>query len=286
MTQQKRMTICESLTETHFGDGPPHWTLSAGKPWARPSTKLSDAVVQRDSVAQKLDWHGRDQGDNRFLALAQVLRSCARTRRCFSGACPICTRALQRWFVVRGMSFEERLQTEVGQRLTILSVVPDFDQVRPGCLLQFDWQSFRLKLRRKLERAGVQRFIAGVDVSLNHWDGNRQSAVFQFQFWGPFEKPPGRWHDQLKSAINHSGRVARPVMRISPSRRRASLAYGVKNTFKRRVSYIDEDYRNDRHPCRNTRDRPLKGKAWAELMIFLDRIGLEGRIIANGHLRR
>jgi hypothetical protein len=30
MTQQKRMTICDSLTETHFGDGPPHWTLSAG----------------------------------------------------------------------------------------------------------------------------------------------------------------------------------------------------------------------------------------------------------------
>src|SRR5271170_877587 len=80
-----------------------------------------------------------------------------------------------------------------------------------------------------------------------------------------------------------TGTVTRPVQTVVPDRPRASLAYGLKSKFARRVSYIaDNAHRSDRLPCRDTRDRPLRGAPWVELMLFLDRIGLEGRIIELG----
>ena len=283
MTHPMRTTIRESLTNVHFGDGPPYWNLNAGKPWARPCDMLSEAVAYRNVVARKLEWHGREHGEEMYSALERVLRSCCPKQRCFSGGCPICTRALQRWFVIRGLSFSKRLHREVGQEFRILSAVPDFGQVRPKSLLQFDWPSFQERARRALRRAGIKRFVAGIDVSLNHWDGFPEDALFQFQLWALLEDPRGPWLKRLKSEINRSGKVVRPVRYFAPRRPRASLAYGIKDNFNRRVSYIeDNSHREHRRACRNTRDRPLKGERWAELMVFLDGIGLDGRVIACG----
>jgi hypothetical protein len=124
-------------------------------------------------------------------------------------------------------------------------------------------------------------------VSLNQWSDRREAAIFQFQLWGPFNEPSEPWRTPLKDAINMSGTVTRPVQTVVPDRPRASLAYGLKSKFARRVSYVaDNAHRSDRLPCRDTRDRPLRGAPWVELMLFLDRIGLEGRIIELGAISK
>ena len=63
---------------------------------------------------------------------------------------------------------------------------------------------------------------------------------------------------------------------------KATVAYGVKDTFERRESYLKTNlHREDRGECRNTRGRILRGGPWVELMLFLDRIGLENRILLS-----
>jgi hypothetical protein len=40
--------------------------------------------------------------------------------------------------------------------------------------------------------------------------------------------------------------------------------------------------RDDRGECRNTNARLLRGDAWIELMLFLDRMSLENRLLGHG----
>ena len=73
-----------------------------------------------------------------------------------------------------------------------------------------------------------------------------------------------------------------PVQVKKPNSLEAAAAYGVKDTFVRRVEYRKANLnREDRGECWNTRDRILRGDAWVELMLFLDRIGLERRLLLS-----
>ena len=76
--------------------------------------------------------------------------------------------------------------------------------------------------------------------------------------------------------------MTRPVKVKKPTSLEAAAAYGVKSTFVRRVSYRKANLdREDRGECWNTRGRILRGDAWVELMLFLDRIGLQRRILLS-----
>jgi hypothetical protein len=163
-----------------------------------------------------------------------------------------------------------------------ISLVPDFGRVTVGHLLTFDNAAFRKSTRDALVVSGIQRFILGLDVSLNHDDGKTDEAHFQLQWWGFFDEPDGPWRERLKALANRSRIVRRPVMAITPDSLEAAAAYGLKSTFKRRVSYVEANRRrSDRGKCRNTRDRFLRDEAGVELMLFLDRIGLENRMLGH-----
>ena len=92
-----------------FGDGPPTWIINRGKPGQRPSFSAGEATQQRDATVSKLRWHanhvtlatGKQTPTSlAALALADKLDACAPPQRpCLSGACPVCMRAQQRWFV-------------------------------------------------------------------------------------------------------------------------------------------------------------------------------------------
>jgi hypothetical protein len=164
-----------------------------------------------------------------------------------------------------------------------ISLVPEFGRVAVGQLHTFDNAAFRRSTRDALLGSGIQRFILGLDVSLNHDDGKTDEAHFQLQWWGFFEEPAGNWRDLLKALANPSRIVSRPIKAITPDSFEAAAAYGLKSTFKRRVSYVEANRRRpDRGKCRNTRDRFLRDEAGVELMLFLDRIGLENRMLGHG----
>jgi hypothetical protein len=156
--------------------------------------------------------------------------------------------------------------------------------VPQGELTTFDVAEFQEKSREALRAARITRYTLGLDVSLNHNAGERDLAYWQFQWWGFFEEPKGSWRETLKAQVNASKLVSRPVKVITPDSLEAAAAYGLKSTFTRRVSLVKANLdRDDRGPCRNTHGCPLRGDAWVELMLFLDRIGLGRRLIGNGY---
>jgi hypothetical protein len=91
-------------------------------------------------------------------------------------------------------------------------------------------------------------------------------------------KPDGDWNEPLKELINPSRSIQKPVRQSEFNGSKAQLAYAFKNEFKQRNSYIKSS-NPLRNPHKNTREKKLSRDHWLSLMRFLDRIGLEGRLI-------
>ena len=134
-----------------FGDGPPWWTISKAKPWQRPSSSAREAKKRRDATVFKLRWHANHVAllagnptptSLAASALADKLEACDPPRYpCLSGACPICIRAQQRWFVTETVHV---LQPYVrrGNQARALSLVPECGMTPVGSLNSFDIDKF------------------------------------------------------------------------------------------------------------------------------------------------
>jgi hypothetical protein len=163
-----------------------------------------------------------------------------------------------------------------------LSPVPEFGRIPAGSTGAFDIAAFDNSIHEALEATGIRPYKLGLDISLNQSSRLKSPAFWQLQLWGFFQEPKTLWREQLKALVNPNGTVTRPIKVVKPASLEAAAAYGLKGTFVRRVSYRKAKLdRDDRGACWNTRDRPLRGDAWVELMIFLDRIGLQRRVLVS-----
>ena len=167
------------------------------------------------------------------------------------------------------------------------SIVPDFGQVPAGRLSTFDYRAFTARMKSDLAAAGVDWYFLALDVSLNHVKGNRQNAYWQLHCWGVIEDPSDRidvLKQQIEQLINASGAVDKPVRiskaPIKPRSIRSVVAYALKSQFDRREWFLKS--RPGRRPFWDTQDRPLLGLPLVELLVFLDRIGLHGRLLTKG----
>jgi hypothetical protein len=267
----------------YYGNGYPHWTVLEGTPYARPAQTARQASLQRNAAVTRLRWHGGRDGNDEALALAEKLSSCVHGNRCLSGACAMDGRAVQRWFVSASSSALPKLMTPAETAPKLLSLVPDFGRCRIGHLARFDMAAFRNSAAGALLASNITRYCFAVDASLNHDDGDVAHAYWQLQLWGFFREPNAPWRAELKARANASGVVPKPIKVITSRSPVAAAAYGFKSTFNRRVSFIKTNLeRDDRGECRNTRGRLLRGSAWTELMMFLDRVGLERRLLVEG----
>jgi hypothetical protein len=106
-----RRALSAALADRHFGNGSPTWRISRGKPSERPCDTFADADDQRERLANKLLWHAKHHKLPVTEQLAGKLRRCGGSRRCGSGACPVCVRAVQRLCVEVGLEIDllERL---------------------------------------------------------------------------------------------------------------------------------------------------------------------------------
>jgi hypothetical protein len=276
-----------------FGDGPPWWTINKGKTGERPSSSAREAKKHRDATVFKLRWHakrvallaGRPTPTSlAALALADKLEACAPPQNpCLSGACPICMRAQQRWLVRDTQHVLRPLIRDPNYRPLVLSLVPEFGRIPAGSLNTYDIDLFRNLVRDGLRACGIDHYKLGLDISLNQRAGVANRGFWQLQLWGFFHQPKRPWRGQLKARLNPNGGVTRPVKVVKPDSLEAAAAYGVKSTFVRRLSYRKKNLeREDRGECWNTRGRHLRGDAWVELMLFLDRIGLQRRVLVSG----
>ena len=121
---------------------------------------------------------------------------------------------------------------------------------------------------------------------MNHVRGNRQNAYWQLHSWGVIEDPSDRnvLKRQIEQLINASGAVDKPVRiskaPIKPSSIRSVVAYALKSQYDRREWFLKS--RPGRRPFWDTQHRPLLGLPLVELLVFLDRIGLHGRLLTKG----
>ncbi len=271
-----------------FGDGPPTWTINKDKLCERESPSAREAMKQRDAAAFKLRWHAKHvaslSGNETptslaVSALADKLEACAPPNcPCLSGACPVCMRAQQRWFVKDTMRVLRPLVVHSRYRARVLSLVPEFGRILPGSLSKFDIDLFFGSMQEALKTSGIDYYKLGLDISLNQRAGVAGPGFWQRQLWGFFHKPKRGWRVKLTARLNPNGRVTRPVKVVKPDSLEAAAAYGVKSIFVRRLSYRKANLH--RGECWNTRGRHLRGDACVELMLFLDRVGLQNRILS------
>jgi hypothetical protein len=106
-----RRALSLALTDRHFGDGAPTWRIGRGKAWERPCETFAEADGQRKRLVIKLHWHGDHHNLPVAQQLSRKLRRCGGPKRCRSGACPVCSRAVQRLCVEVGLEIDrlERL---------------------------------------------------------------------------------------------------------------------------------------------------------------------------------
>ncbi len=106
-----RRAWSSALRDRHFGDGAPTWRIGRGESWERPCETLADADDQRRKLTTKLNWHGKHHKMPVAEQLARKLRRCRGPKRCRSGACAVCVRAVQRLCVEVGIELDrlERL---------------------------------------------------------------------------------------------------------------------------------------------------------------------------------
>ncbi len=164
----------------------------------------------------------------------------------------------------------------------------DFDRVGlrpgPGRALRQVRLSRLQDAKSALAAAGVDQYFLALDATFNHVRGSRQRGHWQLHFWGVVLEGASPRIDELKNLINASGSVHKPVQistaPIRPSSVRAVMAYALKSRFKRRETVMKS--RPGKSPFRDPQKRPLLGLPLVELMLFLDRIGLHGRLLTKG----
>jgi len=103
-----RRTLSSALTDRHFGNGAPTWRVGRGKSWERPCDTFAYADDQRERLVAKLNWLGNHHKHAGAQQLARKLRSCRGSKRCRSGACAVCTRAVQRLCVEVGIELDRK----------------------------------------------------------------------------------------------------------------------------------------------------------------------------------
>jgi hypothetical protein len=265
--------------ECRYKDGPPHWLVSAGKPYARPCQTDAEARSQStENIARLYRLGGKDFT---FWRLVRRLESCRPGHRCGNGACAECQRALCRWFVANASA----ATITAFRRWLLLSIVPDY-AATSAMNPTINWPKVVDRLCQDLANAGIKRAIGGADFSVNIDRVNGGTPVLQGQFWLLIEEPRtlwGNWFEDLKIAVNASGAIKRPLRRKVYTGSLAMLGYAIKNTFNQHQSYLKTPNPvTRRNPHLNTRDKKLRNDRWLQLQLFLDRIGLEGRLINHG----
>jgi hypothetical protein len=140
------------------------------------------------------------------------------------------------------------------------------------------------QLIEAIEAARISKAIGGFDITLNEHQKRKFAPHWQPHAWIFVLKKEIRlgeeaFRAQFPQAIP---RVRRPVMIKRFNGNLAGIAYALKGDFSRRISLPKARRRDGKGRSRNVRYRPLRARQKLELMLMLDRIGLESRVFLFG----
>jgi hypothetical protein len=246
--------------QTLFSDSPPRWR---NLPSYLSSRHERDARVR---LFRKFD------ADD----LAQKLEKCTPSLPCSSGACPVCTRALQRHFVLQSYPL-----LQPTSEFVLLSVIPNLP-VLLGALSRLSITDFTDSIGLKLAKSRMHFGLGGVDFTYNeHRDGHFSShwAPHVWMLTNKYNR--ARWETLLRRKFVRTQAIRRPVKINEWDGNRAAIGYSLKYKFGRRISDVGQRGEAAR-VCKITTYDRLRSAERFELYSYLNEIGLGSRILLMG----
>ena len=234
----------------------------------------------RDRLVRVLRTKHKD--DDKAQVLSDKLDACEKHRRCLSGACPECARAAQRLFAETvGKSLEGLAD---GQQIVCLSLVPMDGICKPNLLSTAQTGRHIRRWKDRLGRAGVDRFIGGLDISFNEHEADLYPPHWSEHVYGvTVTTDIAELKKELRRQFPKSDSIPRPVKVKEWDGRASALDYLLKPNAWRRVG-TDDGERFDKktgtqRSCRATDKQPLRSRQRARLALHLDDLGLQGRLV-------
>jgi hypothetical protein len=281
------------------------WQEGANRKAAPHSEPL---VSERRNLVRWVNRKGRQLLRPEAINLASRIAQCKQGQRCLSGACPECTSGLQRVMVEAGSSRRERL-SERGTSFVAITLVGSGAKFRLSQCVMPDEPHPGLKaveiLLGRLERAlaSIPNAViwGGIDLTYNvdtrgpgyldegertftnHWRPHIQIIMSKRQ-WRRVEKA-------FREEFPRRRLIPRPVVMKDLDLNPTSEAYLLKRLWERDYQGRRETYtkHRERKPFLETTTRQdrLQVEERLDQLIFLDRLGLNGRLVlANCELRQ
>jgi hypothetical protein len=279
---KRTANILRSLwAERFYGDGPPTWF--EGKNACLPQT-AADAKQSRDLAVKHLMMSASSDRVRRheLETLAAVLEPCRAGNRCLSGGCPLCCRALQRWFVWTMPIVARRL----GEQLVAFNIVLTLRMREGNSIDHMRRQLGRMYASLPSKLDGLGFAAAGIDISAN--ENCSSLAHYQFQLYGFATEREWDFCDAgLRERFSQPGIVRTPVRKRRFDGNPVSLAYAFKPNFDRRltipaVNQEEAECAGTTVRRQNTKPRALRVHQDAELRLILNELGLDRRVFLLG----
>ena len=269
------------VPERFFGDGPPHWLVGADN---RPCETVAEATAAAQREIKRLRKQARISPA--LDDLAELVEGCSKQARCRSGACHLCRRALQRWFVETAPVTVRRYMTATESDLSAISIITNV-RLRGGNDMAHARRQLRSvaeSIRRAFDSAGIPFAIGGIDVSLNEDQASRFRPHFQFHVWAIAASA-----DIIKAKRRLEQTFTRSITTCQPARTYpfdgdpAGYAYALKTSFSRRTTLPAGPKADGTWRRQNTRLSPkLPVDRHTRLLAMLHVLGLGGRLVLHG----
>jgi hypothetical protein len=238
---------------------------------------------QRRERVKIIDWLRKKYKDNQACQdLAAKLEGCKPKARCKSPACAECATAAQDLVTEVTQKFlKEKAKTA---KLVAVSIVPADGTSAPGQLTPDQHARNVRRWKDALGRAGVTWFLGGSDWSFNEHDEERYQPHWSHHFYGLTATiDPEALRKKLQQQFPKTDAIPRPVKVQEWDGKKKALRYMVKSKFWRRIGTdkgerFDKD-KGENRSCRATDKQPLRSSQRRELLLHLDQIGLQGRLI-------
>jgi hypothetical protein len=220
--------------------------------------------------------------DPASVSLADRLEGCKTDQRCWSAACPKCTYAAQAF--TTGVTARFLAAHPDRSKIVCVSVVPADGEVAKGKLSAKQHKRNIRRWREALGRAGVTWFIGATDWSYNEHNQGRYKASWQQHIYGfTATDDLQQLKQMLKEQFRATDAIPRPVQAKVWDGDPTAIDYMLKPVFRRRIGTDDgQRFGKDgdgKRECRATDKQPLKAAQKHELLLHLDEIGIQGRLL-------
>lgn len=177
----------------------------------------------------------RAKTDPTLIAKADALDDCKPGRRCRSPICPECIEAHRRLLTATIYRFLKKQSCK--GNIAVVSIVPADGILSPGPISPDIYQRLIRRWKQRLNRAGIDWFCGGVDISFNehakakfqpHWSIH----IFGFCATDDFSA----LKLALKKEFKATEIVRRPVKALQWDGKRRAIRYALKNKFWRRIT--------------------------------------------------